>query len=258
MCEGERNMQPVQVVSNNRIVVLQAQLGEWDNLNHLLVCATTKQAVIIDPFDGTYWHDVCTKNGWNLTEIWLTHSHWDHTKGVNHLKAVLGDSITIRSHANERLRGWKEPVDDEWTHAANSNIELSLGELEFEAHCTPGHTPGHTTFVGEGVVISGDCLFLGRCGRTDLFGGDPALQRETLRYLRGVMEQLPPTHIVLPGHQYTLENGETPTTMLLSQVLTTNEALLAVDDDDAWASLPFLAFDDSMAEKARRQRAKSE
>jgi hypothetical protein len=46
--------------------------------------------------------------------------------------------------------------------------------------------------------------------------------------------------------------------MHLETVLATNEALLAVDDDQLWASLPFLAFDDSMAEKARRQRAKGE
>lgn len=258
VCEGGWVLPPKQVISNERIVVLQAQLGEWDNLNHLLVCLKTKQAAVVDPFDGNYWHEVCANNGWNLTEIWLTHSHWDHTKGVKSLKSMLGSSVTVRSHAFERQRGWKEPVDEEWTHEANSNIRLNLGELTFEAHCTPGHTPGHTTFVGEGVVISGDCLFLGRCGRTDLFGGDPALQRETLRYLRGVMQQLPPAHIVLPGHQYALENGETPTTMHLETVLATNEALLAVDDDQLWASLPFLAFDDSMAEKARRQRAKGE
>ena len=55
-----------------------------------------------------------------------------------------------------------------------------------------------------------------------------------------------------------LKMGDTPTTMHLETVLATNEALLAVDDDKLWASLPFLAFDDSMAEKARRQRAKGE
>jgi len=258
MCEGGTVLRAKELISNERIVVLQAQLGEWDNLNHLLVCVKTKQAAIIDPFDAEYWHQVCLERGWDLCEVWLTHSHWDHTKGVRGLKEKRGDSITIRSHAFERLRGWKEKVDVEWTHVANSKVEMSLGDLKFEAHCTPGHTPGHTTFIGEGVVLSGDCLFLGRCGRTDLFGGDPDIQRSTLRYLRDLMQALPQSSLVLPGHQYVLPNGDTPTTMPVGNVLENNEAILALDDDDAWTSLPFLAFDDSMAEKARRQRARGE
>lgn len=248
-------MQPTELVSNEKIIVLQAQLGQWDNLNHLLVCAETRQAAIIDPFDGAFWHQVCADHGWDLREVWLTHSHWDHTKGVQETKDLLGTAVKVRSHAFERQRGWTEDVDAEWTHQANSHIELSLGNLVFEAHCTPGHTPGHTTFIGEGLVISGDCLFLGRCGRTDLYGGDPMVQRTTLRYLRSRMEALPSDWLVLPGHQYLLDHGETPTTMQVGKVLTSNEALLAVDDDKAWVNLPFLAFEDSMAEKARRQRA---
>ena len=69
------------------------------------------------------------------------------------------------------------------------------------------------------------------------------------------MDALPSDWLVLPGHQYLLDTGEAPTTMQVGKVLTSNEALLAVDDDKAWVKLPFLAFDDSMAEKARRQRA---
>jgi len=251
-------MQVNEVISNERIVVLQAQLGEWDNLNHLLVCLTTKQAAIIDPFDGVFWQEVCTNRGWKLREVWLTHSHWDHVKGVKKTKALLGQEVQVRSHAFERQRGWKEEVDHEWTHEANTHTLLTLGSLTFEAHCTPGHTPGHTTFIGEGVVISGDCLFLGRCGRTDLYGGDPNAQRATLRYLKQQMHSLPKDWLVLPGHQYVLEDGQTPTTMEIGEVLNSNEALLAVESDQAWAALPFLAFEDSMAEQARRRRAKDE
>jgi hypothetical protein len=91
-----------------------------------------------------------------------------------------------------------------------------------------------------------------------LFGGDPVVQRSTLHYLREHMQRLPGNTLVLPGHQYQLEDGHTPTTMKISEVLRTNEALLALDDDQAWAALPFLAFDDSMAERARRQRAQQQ
>jgi hydroxyacylglutathione hydrolase len=256
MCRGEGEMVPNKLISNERIVVLQAQLGKWDNLNHLLVCVESKEAVIVDPFDGRYWYDVCKNNGWNLNQIWLTHTHWDHSKGVKEAKQLLGDQVQIYSHAFERQRGWDAAVDHEWTHEANSHVTLNCGTLTFEAHCTPGHTPGHTTFIGEGVVISGDCLFLGRCGRTDLFGGDPKSQRATLRYLRTIMHTLSDETMVLPGHQYTLADGQTPTTMRLEEVLNTNEALLALDNDEDWRALPFLAFDDTMAENARKKRAK--
>ena len=256
VCEGEAPMNPVTIIENKRIVVLQAQLGEWDNLNHLIVCQQTNQAVIVDPFDGAYWQNTCAQHGWVLDQVWLTHSHWDHAKGVDALKQALGSSLRVHCHAFERQRGWEGEVDEEWQHQPNSHVKLKCGLLEFEAHCTPGHTPGHTTFIGEGLVISGDCLFLGRCGRTDLYGGDPEVQRSTLHYLRHQMQRLDDATIVLPGHQYQLSDGQTPTTMEVGEVLRTNEALLALDDDEAWMNLPFLAFNDSMAEKARRKRSK--
>jgi len=134
--------------------------------------------------------------------------------------------------------------------------QVEIGDLVFEAHCTPGHTPGHTTFIGNGLIISGDCLFLGRCGRCDLFGGDENKQRQTLQYLKEVLITLDSDNIVLPGHQYALKDGTLPTTMRVEDLLRSNSALLAVDDDRKWNSLDFLSFDDSMAEKARRQTAK--
>ena len=112
------------------------------------------------------------------------------------------------------------------------------------------------TFIGEGVVISGDCMFIGRCGRTDLFGGDKAAQRSSLTYLRNHLSTLPGHWIVLPGHQYRLHDGSNPTYITIENLLSNNEALKALDDDEKWESLDFLSFDDNLAEKARRQKAK--
>jgi len=77
-----------------------------------------------------------------------------------------------------------------------------------------------------------------------------------LRYLRDVLTTLNSTDIVLPGHQYALEDGTLPSMMDVGNLLLSNSAILAVDDDQAWDSLDFLAFDDSMAEKAKRQTSK--
>ena len=240
------------ILETPKMIVLQAQLGDWDNLNHLLVCKKTSKAVIIDPFFSQYWLDVCSTNGWNLEQVWLTHSHWDHSKGVEGL-----EDKQVWVHTDESLRGWNGPSNREWSNAANSFVIQKIGDLEFEAHCTPGHTPGHMTFIGEGVVISGDCMFLGKCGRTDLFGGDVTSQKNSLFYLREHLSGIPKDWLVLPGHQYALSNGQNPTYITLGELLSDNEALNALDDDKRWDSLDFLSFDDNLAEKARREKAKA-
>ena len=239
------------ILETPKMLVLQAQLGDWDNLNHLLVCKKTSKAVVIDPFFSQYWLDVCSDNGWHLEQVWLTHSHWDHSKGVEGL-----EDKQVWVHVDESLRGWDGPSNNEWSNIANSFVIQRIGDLELEAHCTPGHTPGHMTFIGEGVVISGDCMFLGKCGRTDLFGGDVTSQKNSLIYLREHLTGLPKDWLVLPGHQYALSNGQNPTYITLGELLNDNEALNALDDDEKWNSLDFLSFDDDLAEKARKQKAR--
>ena len=241
------------IIEDDEIIVLQEQLGEWDNLNHLVICKKTNEAAIIDPFSGKFWLEICQKNNWNLNQVWLTHTHWDHCKGVPEL-----EGCEIWAHEFEFERGWDGPRDHIWQNPPNTSVIQKLGNLSFEIHCTPGHTPGHTTIIGNGFVSSGDCLFLGRCGRTDLFGGDVKSQRKSLIYLKQQLQVVPANWLVLPGHQYPLQDGSNPTSLTVKQLLSNNEALMAVDDDDKWNSLSFLAFDDNMAEQARRRRAMNE
>ena len=238
------------IFETEKITVYQAQLGDWDNLNHLLVCKETGKAVVVDPFSANYWLNFCNENKLHLEQVWLTHTHWDHSKGVEGLQHKQ-----VWVHVDESKRGWDGPSNREWRNEANSFVPQDIGNLKFEAHCTPGHTPGHMTFIGEGVVISGDCLFLGRCGRTDLFGGSIDAQRESLHHLRNALSEIPSGWIVLPGHQYELPDGSNPTHITVGDLLRDNEALAAIDDDERWNSLDFLSFDDNLAEKARRQKA---
>ena len=233
--------------------VLQAQLGGWDNLNHLIVCTATKQAVIVDPFDAAYWFEVAASRGLTMVGAWLTHSHWDHTKGVEEALERGGEGFEVVVHQAETERGWDGPHTRALDAPPHVATALHVGDLTFEAIRTPGHTPGHLTFLGHGIVISGDCLFLGRCGRADLHGGDPGALRASLLHLRERMEALPRDWVVLPGHAYVLADGRTPHHLTLGEVLTNNEAMAALDSDEAWASLSFLAFDDALARRARDQ-----
>ena len=188
-----------------------------------------------------YWQKSAPSSGWNLTEVWLTHSHWDHAKGVNALKQAWVVHFTSRSHAFERQRGWEEPVDEEWTHQANSQ-HRSCGLLEHSRPivrlATPLATPPSLAKGSSFPVIA---CFLGAAAEPTCIGGDPKFSVLRCSYLRDQMHQLP-RPIVLPGHQYELEMEQTPTTMRSVTVLRTNEALLAVDDDKAWSAFPFLGL----------------
>ena len=92
------------VLETEKMLVYQAQLGDWDNLNHLLVCKNTKKAAIVDPFFADYWINICRDNEWELEQVWLTHSHWDHSKGVEGLQ-----DKQVWVHQDESKRGWNGP-----------------------------------------------------------------------------------------------------------------------------------------------------
>ena len=98
---------PMMVFETDNITVFQQQLGEWDNLNHLLICRATNKACVIDPFDGRYWYEFCQSENYTLTEIWLTHSHWDHTKGVEELIQLYSNNVAVRCHFLEQERGYQ-------------------------------------------------------------------------------------------------------------------------------------------------------
>lgn len=235
------------------LTVLQTELGSWDNLNHLLICNTTRTALLIDPFDGHFWSDIVEKEDLKAVTIVLTHSHWDHTRGVKEF-LDLNPNTEVYVHQLEYQRGWSGPDTQQWSHPPFTFENLNLGELNFEIHCTPGHTPGHITLIGHGVVISGDCLFLGRCGRTDLYGGDMYSMWESQMHLHLRLQKLPDNWIVLPGHRYPLNDENNPTYLSLEYLLKNNPAIKKQSFDE-FSKLEFLQYDDALSEKAKRQKA---
>ena len=246
----------IELTPSSELTVLQAQLGGWDNLNHLLICNSTKNALLIDPFSGDFWSEVVKERELNSITIGLTHSHWDHTKGVEEFLKI-NPNTEIYVHKLEYERGWKGPDTHHWTHPPHTFVNLNIGNLIFEIHCTPGHTPGHITFIGHGVVVSGDCLFLGRCGRTDLYGGNMYSMWESQMHLHIQLKNLPKDWIVLPGHQYSMADGNNPT-FITVDVLLENTPAIKKQSFEEFSKLEFLEFDDSLAEKAKRERARKE
>ncbi|MGB1491002.1 MAG: MBL fold metallo-hydrolase, partial [Candidatus Poseidoniaceae archaeon] len=110
------------ILETKKMLVYQAQLGDWDNLNHLLVCKKTKKAAIIDPFFADYWLNVCNSNDFMLEQVWLTHSHWDHSKGVEGLQ-----DREVWVHTDESKRGWDGPSNRIWSNSPFTSVVHALG-----------------------------------------------------------------------------------------------------------------------------------
>lgn len=178
----------------------------------ILACAKTGMAVIVDP-GGEPWEILRVLRESKLTcaGIWLTHSHLDHCAGVapliDELKVPLfGHAIEapMRAHVSAIAAMYGLPKD-EWPNCPEPSTFISGGELlevgEAKARVlfTPGHSPGHVSFYfqEDHLVVSGDTLFQGSIGRTDLPGGDHEL---LLCSIRDKLLVMPDATRVLSGH----------------------------------------------------------
>jgi glyoxylase-like metal-dependent hydrolase (beta-lactamase superfamily II) len=181
------------------MLIKQLDIGYMDNFCYIVGCKKTRKALVIDP-----GHDVdqivsaAEKQGLEIETIVNTHAHGDHTAGNAELKSLTGAKIII--HALDAAGYPKADVflKDEKT--------LQLGEITFDVIHTPGHTPGGICLHAEGNLFTGDTLFVGDSGRTDLPGGDRPTLGKSIRRLM----QLPDDTTIWPGHNY----GPTPTSTI--------------------------------------------
>ena len=181
----------------------------------ILRCRETGEAVVIDPGgDAPKIIQALTERGSRVKWIIHTHAHFDHCLATHEVATFCrveepdvrtglhpGDDSLYRMLATQC--GWfgLPPVEarEPMTHALVDEEHLAFGRMRLEVLHTPGHTPGSCCFslAGEGLVFSGDTLFAGGIGRTDLPGGDPdAIIRSIQTRLFGLDEG---TNVV-PGH----------------------------------------------------------
>jgi glyoxylase-like metal-dependent hydrolase (beta-lactamase superfamily II) len=143
-----------------------------------------------------------------LDGILLTHTHFDHVGAVAPVAKATGAEVWVPQIEKPVLAdimsfvpwpgfGPYESWDAE--HTVSGGEKLELAGFEIDVIFTPGHSPGHVTYsiADEEAVFSGDVLFQGSVGRTDLPGGDwPTL----LESIRGLVDSLPEETRVYPGH----------------------------------------------------------
>jgi glyoxylase-like metal-dependent hydrolase (beta-lactamase superfamily II) len=148
------------------------------------------------------------EHGLKPDAIFLTHGHFDHTWGVASLVRKLdcpvymgaADEPILRMHSSllERLLPG-EQVEPFAFQPATDGLELHCGGTTWQVITTPGHSPGGVCYycASSGVLVSGDTLFAGSIGRTDLDGGD---YDALMKSLRDKLLVLPGDTDVLPGH----------------------------------------------------------
>ena len=193
------------------------ELGRMGNFIYVIHDHTTDRAAVVDPaWDVPAILAVTERRGLQITDILLTHSHFDHINGV---EALLNSSDAQLHLLRTEALFWDRHLDLPTLHEGNDRI--LLGETEIEILHTPGHTPGSACYRLDDQVLTGDTLFVFGCGRCDLRGGDPEQMYQSLRRLG---ERLPSNTLIRPGHNY----GITPTTTMAEQI----------------AGNPFLHFDD--------------
>lgn len=152
--------------------------------------------IAFDVPDADPYKQVLKETGWTLTDILVTHHHWDHVQGLEKLKADTGARVTGPALSRDRIGGLDAVVED--------GDEVTAAGIAFKAIGTPGHTLDQISWWAPELSFAhtGDTLFSLGCGR--IFEGDPTMMWTSLEKL---MRLLPPATDIYCGHEYTLSNA---------------------------------------------------
>jgi hydroxyacylglutathione hydrolase len=189
------------------MAITRYSLGEMDNNTYLIVDEATREGALVDPsFNSEGLLPEIMSHVSSLKYILNTHAHFDHIVGnaffVENTDALLAlhrlDLPLLKMLPEQgKMFGYEFAPSPEPTIFLEEGQPLQLGETSIQVLFTPGHAPGHVSFVVGGDLLCGDCVFRGSIGRTDL----PGASLQTLMHsISSRLLALPDETRVLPGH----------------------------------------------------------
>ena len=192
----------------NELMVRGVVVGVFQENCWVIGSRRTREAIVIDPGDEPETILALARDmGLNVKQIICSHAHVDHIMGVRGVQERTGagfllhpDDLGIaRSMPRSAARwlGYEPPPPPEPDAPLADGDTVEVDGLQLKVIHTPGHTPGSVSYYTEGLLFSGDTLFRGSIGRTDLPGGDYG---QIMQSIIGKLLTLPDETIVLPGH----------------------------------------------------------
>jgi hydroxyacylglutathione hydrolase len=187
------------------LAVERYELGLIGTNSYIVRAATDAQkAVVIDPADAEHLRTELDRIDASCVAILITHGHWDHLLAVADLAGGTDAPVYMAEDERALLENLPDLVPqgvvargytaDTFLHGGET---LELAGIEFEVLSVPGHSPAHLAYHADGCLFSGDVLFAGSVGRTDLPGGEWETLVDSIRMLG---ERFPPETVVYSGH----------------------------------------------------------
>jgi len=201
------------------VILRQIEVGNFGIFSYLVGDEQAGECLFIDPSDDharllqeAAAHNLAVKYVVN------THAHIDHTMGNREMVRRTGAKVIIHEADAADLQGTPRNILEMFgAHdpppadiLVSDGDRIKVGGVSLRVIHTPGHTPGGMCLYTEGVLFTGDTLFVGSVGRTDFPGGS---YEELERSIRTKLYTLPGDTVVFPGHNY----GMTPTSTILQE-----------------------------------------
>jgi glyoxylase-like metal-dependent hydrolase (beta-lactamase superfamily II) len=193
--ESASNFQPLILRPGDKMILEQISTGGDRNFGYFIAEKEEGPAAVIDPSGRPdLFSDLLERNKCRLRYVILTHSHYDHSGGAENL--IRRNSALLVAHRH---------ADCTVDMAVEDGAVLELGSLRLEIIHTPGHTEDSICVLCQGNLFTGDTLFVGKVGGTDL-GHGASMEYESLH--RKLMT-LPEETRVYPGHDYGAASSST-------------------------------------------------